>query len=712
MNPAESKQEVRFQLRRDLQFADYPVGLSHQTVIKDPLKMEYFLFDTFEFAMLELLRQPRSLSDLKELADQKFAEARIEVAELKRFMKRLMSDNLIVAETTGMGSGVLLTREKMRRAKWMQSIFSILAIRFRGVNPQSFLDFLNPISKHLFRPAFLIASLVAFVVAMVTMLLNANLVFESEHLWQSMQQVRILIPIALALMVVKILHELGHAMSCRSIGRECNEMGVLLLAFIPCLYCNVSDVWMEPKRWKRMLVSSAGIYVEMLIAAICVPLWLMSNSGELQLFWFTLMTICSVNTILINGNPLLRYDGYYLLSDAVGIPNLYMKAQAALQDRIGSFFVSQRQAKPFSWLEVYGAAAFLYRYFIVGVIVFTIYLFFAQMQLATFGLLVAMVIGTMTLAGTAWGSARKLMHLGQSGQLRRGRVGWTLVVVIAILFAGLLVPIRTSIYSDGEVAFEGNRILFAPESGEIHWEVEAGQSVTSGDLVATIRSRELELKIQEQKLYVGQAEKTLENQQLLLSQGADNIREIELQKQAVSSAKKIQDELLSQQKQLELVAEVGGKVVSLPGSIRTQVQDGLNLRREISTLHNQIRNAFVQAGEPIAVVSNGDASVIQLHVSERSVNRVAVGQKVKLLINQYSPEVLLGTVSDIAIDTPDDSVAIDGTVSPDASTVVVTAKLDQSLEPIFLNSKARAVILGEWISVYEMLSRLLAENFS
>ena len=121
-------------------------------------------------------------------------------------------------------------------------------------------------------------------------------------------------------------------MSCRSIGRECNEMGVLLLAFIPCLYCNVSDVWMEPKRWKRMLVSSAGIYVEMLIAAICVPLWLMSNSGELQLFWFTLMTICSVNTILINGNPLLRYDGYYLLFDAVGIPNLYMKAQAALQD--------------------------------------------------------------------------------------------------------------------------------------------------------------------------------------------------------------------------------------------------------------------------------------------------------------------------------------------------------------------------------------------
>ena len=113
-----------------------------------------------------------------------------------------------------------------------------------------------------------------------------------------------MLAIATALLVVKVLHEFGHALACRSIDRDCHEMGVLLLAFVPCLYCNVSDVWMEPNRWKRMMVSAAGVYVEMMIAAICVPMWLFSSEGSLRVFWFAMVTICTVNTLLINGNPL------------------------------------------------------------------------------------------------------------------------------------------------------------------------------------------------------------------------------------------------------------------------------------------------------------------------------------------------------------------------------------------------------------------------
>ena len=561
----------------------------------------------------------------------------------------------------------------------------------------------------MFRPTFLLAALVAFAIAMVTMILNAATIFESQYLWKSIQSVRILIPIALALGVVKILHELGHAFACRSINRDCTEMGVMLLAFIPCLYCNVSDVWMESNRWKRMLVSAAGIYVEMLIAAICVPLWMYSNSGELKLFWFTLMTICSVNTLLINGNPLLRYDGYYLLSDAVGVPNLYAKAQNALSDRVASFFLRDSQSRPFSWLEIYGFSALLYRYFIVGAIVFTIYLFFVRMELATFGLLVALAIGTLTLTGTAIGTTRRLLRLRNQRNLRRGRIAWVLLTLMAILISGMFVPISSKIYADGEVVFAGNKMVFAPDYGKIRWLVGNGQKVQVGSNIAVIQNLDLELKIREQDAYVQQLEKTQEHLSLLQAQGADNSREIELHKQSLENAKKIAAEFEVQLDQLSLKSKAQGSLVALPASMNKR-KATLDLTRSDSTLNPVNRNSFVEAGEPVAVVSSGSDQIVRLRIPERAADRVTAGQSVDLLINQYSPEILDGIVADIAIDTPTNLDAMEEI--DDQKWIVVTVKLAQPSDEIFLNSKVKAVIHAGDESVYQCIKRILTDNFS
>ena len=144
--------------------------------------------------------------------------------------------------------------------------------------------------------------------------------------------------LALSVILAKTLHELGHALACRHFGGECHEMGVLLLVFLPCLYCNVSDAWMFNSRWRRVAVDVAGMYVELVLAAACTFLWWFTVPGWINSICFNLMIVCSLNTLLFNGNPLLRYDGYYLLADLWEIPNLHERSATARTPRLGLVF--------------------------------------------------------------------------------------------------------------------------------------------------------------------------------------------------------------------------------------------------------------------------------------------------------------------------------------------------------------------------------------
>ena len=136
-----------------------------------------------------------------------------------------------------------------------------------------------------------------------------------------------LVWLAIALITTKALHELGHALACKHYGGECHELGLMLLVFTPCLYCNVSDSWMLPSKYQRAFIGFAGMYVEIFLASIATFIWWYSDpSGVLSNVCLRVMFISSVSTLLFNGNPLLRFDGYYVFSDAIEIPNLATRA--------------------------------------------------------------------------------------------------------------------------------------------------------------------------------------------------------------------------------------------------------------------------------------------------------------------------------------------------------------------------------------------------
>ena len=114
-----------------------------------------------------------------------------------------------------------------------------------------------------------------------------------------------------ALAAVKVVHEFGHALSCKAFGGEVHEMGALFLCLSPALYCNVSDAWTLPNKWHRIIISAAGIYVELIIAAIATFVWWNTPTQPfVNNMALSLMVVCSVSTVVFNANPLMRYDGY------------------------------------------------------------------------------------------------------------------------------------------------------------------------------------------------------------------------------------------------------------------------------------------------------------------------------------------------------------------------------------------------------------------
>src|SRR5262249_36784145 len=126
----------------------------------------------------------------------------------------------------------------------------------------------------------------------------------------------------IALGCVKIVHEFGHGLSCRAFGGEVHEIGLLVLCLSPSLYRNGSDAWALPNRWHRIIISAAGIWVELIIAAIATFVWWNTPSQPfVNNLALCVMIVCSVSTVVFNANPLMRYDGYYVLLDWLEIPN-------------------------------------------------------------------------------------------------------------------------------------------------------------------------------------------------------------------------------------------------------------------------------------------------------------------------------------------------------------------------------------------------------
>jgi len=728
---------VALRMRPDLSIQPQQVGRRHYWVVKDPVALTYFHLCDEEHAILQMLDGRTSMAEIKRRFEQAFAPLQLTMERLHAFLFRLHRCGLVLSEAASQGSQLLLRRSRRRRLEWIRALTGVLAIRFRGIDPEPLLRWLYPKCRWLFS-WWVLAACTACVMA------AAGLTAVQFDVWQSKLpdfreffNARNVVWLAAALAVAKVLHELGHALTCKHFGGECHEMGVMFLVFTPCLYCDVSDSWMLKSKWQRIAVTAAGMFVEIVLASVCTFLWWFSEPGLLNTLCLNVLFVCSVSTILFNGNPLLRYDGYFILSDLVGVPNLAQQSKALVSRGLAHALLGtdmpDERALPEerrSLLAIYGVASTLYRWFVVIAI-----LWFCHKVLKTYRLeLLAQVLTLVVIAGLlvvpVWGVVAFLRNPAWQRRIKRGRALLSGAVLLAAVAGICTVPLPFRVTAPVVLEPRGAHRKYVSVPGTLVWSVSPGEKVQKGEILARLENLDVRMQVQELTNQYHELDlrvtnlKQLKNLNGRFAEDTSTGSQIPAAEKARVDVKERLEARLRDQQRLVLRAPVGGTVLPPPRLLppsyspgRLEAWWGNPLQPRNLGCHLETGALFCLVGDP----SRLDAVLI---IDQADRKFVRIGQRVRIRLDEVPGEILEGTITEIAkndlkvvpreLDGGDLATRTDrhGVSRPLETSYQARVELDAHAHRLLTGARGRAKILVDAQPLGQRLYRYLKRTFN
>lgn len=413
--------------------------------------------------------------------------------EVIGLLAQLHQNNLLLYRSQAKNDFIFDRFRKQRRRERLTHLLAFLYFRIPLWNPNAFLKVNISWMRVLFAP-------LAVVLWSVTVLLGGKAVVEN---WpaltgqvQGILSLDNLVWLYVGMFALKICHEMGHAIVCRMYGGNVHNMGVMFIALAPLPYIDASASWSMRSKWQRAAVGGAGMYVELFIAAIAAMVWAQSAPGFVNSMAFNIMIIGSVSSILFNGNPLLKFDAYYILSDVIGIPNLYQKASQQwfwLGKRwiLGAHDAREPAENSYerSWFYGYGVSSFAYRLFVMMVIL----LYLADISLILGALMIAALIWMFVLSPLG----KLIKYLARSPELRKHRRRSVYAALAAFSAVGIAlswIPLPYSMVAPGVVQSEQRTTMFAEAGGVLaELPVRDGQRVRAGEMLMRFDNPDLEL---------------------------------------------------------------------------------------------------------------------------------------------------------------------------------------------------------------------------
>ena len=451
-------------------------------VLQDHASGRFQRFTPAAYLLIGQMDGKRTVQEIWESGRSRLGEDAPTQEELIRLLSQLHAVNALQTDVLPDTAEMLKRFEKQRFGKWKQNLRSPLFMRFPLLDPERILIRFAP----LLRPMFSWAG------ALLWLAVVGYGVFLAALHWPELTENitdRILAPSNLAIMwltfpFLKTFHEFGHAFAVKVRGGEVHEMGIMLLVFTPIPYVDASAASAFRKKRERVLVGAAGILVEVFFAAVAIFVWVNIEAGPVRAVAYNVILIAGISTLLFNGNPLLRYDAYYILSDLVEIPNLGSRGIRYIGYLLQRYLLGVSEAEPLLastgekiWFVVYTIAAFFYRIFVYASIILFVAsrFFFIGVLIACWGAFNMLVLPLVKI----------LRFLLSSPKLRRKRV-WALsvstvlLVAIASLIAVVPVPLGTRV--EGVIWIPENSFIRPGTDGFIEQVVaDNGGKVGIGD---------------------------------------------------------------------------------------------------------------------------------------------------------------------------------------------------------------------------------------
>ncbi|HKP96416.1 MAG TPA: hypothetical protein VJ385_11730 [Fibrobacteria bacterium] len=479
-------------------------------VLRDPFANQFYRLSAPAWRFVARLSPRRTVEEAwKEAlaADPDTAPGQGDVVEL---LAQLYHANLLHSDLPPDSVKLFERQERKKQRVLKANLANIMFFRVPLLDPDRLLQALMPLIRLLFSPLGGAVWLAAVAYGTKVAVDNfAALKVQSQAVLAPGN----LFLLYAGLVLVKVLHEFGHAAAVRRFGGEVHVMGVMFLIFNPVPYMDATSAWAFRSKWKRILVGAAGMVVEVFVATIAVVVWAHTGPGAMHSLAYNMIFIASVSTLVFNLNPLLRFDGYYMLSDWLDMPNLHQQARGHLIYLIERYLFGAPDAetpardRKEGWLlACFGAASLVYRFAVFGAI-----LLFVADRFLILGILMAVICAVSWVLLPLAGAAK---YLGSSPRLAkvRGRA-WTVSggALTALILGTAVVPFPDHFKAPGVVRAARHVLAVNRTEGTVDSLLaEPGRRVAAGAPLVSLRNPELDIQIRETEMGLAEAEAMLQ----------------------------------------------------------------------------------------------------------------------------------------------------------------------------------------------------------
>ena len=668
--------------------------------ILDPVRHQYFQIGWAAFQLLSQWHLGSATRLMEVVSSSTTAQVtQRDVMELVQFLYR---HNLTRDAPMGGSQGLYAQAEQAKQHWLLKLLHTYLFFRIPLFNPDRFLQRTLPIVAPLFTKTALVCVVILGVIGSIGIVRQWESFANTFLYFFSPQGITAYI---LGLVGIKILHELGHAYTAARYGCQVQTMGVGFLIMVPVLYTDTTDSWKLTSRKQRAAIAAAGTVVELSIAMIATFLWHLCPDGVLKSVLFVLASTSWIMGLFINLNPLLRFDGYYVLSDWLGVPNLQSRAFAFGQWKMREWLFGWGDAAPEALprrrqqvLTGYAWAIWVYRAFMfLGIAVLVYHYFFKVLGICLFVVEIGWFLAWPVYQEVqVWWKRREEVM-----QSWRGRVGG--VVVVVILLSGLI-PLDRMVAIPAVLEARDRATIFSSVPAKIREvKVQEGDVVEKGETLLILESPKLEQQIHILEERLAALEVRVQREAAYQEDRDDH----QVIAETLQGERKEMEGLLKVRDQLTLRAPFSGLVTDTP-----------------SSLHEGM---WVNTDFPLAHLINPEKMVVQAYAMEEQQVRLTAGNEGWFYADDPARQPRHGRVEDLRhVDESEFTLTYlaslysgpvpvrqddQGNIKPEASIYRVTLDVDDAGEGWTQAVRGLVHVEGESRSVVRQLWEHVAAVF-